>query len=149
MRLQDIFDKNQNFSGAIGLVLFSGDRVLVYERDGNTDIYPFHLDMPGGGREDGESPFETFQRELFEEFGLKVRPGDMIYGRGYIRKDLPGVQRFFLVCRLRDSSLNKIVFGDEGTHYEVVTLGNLLTHEQLIPSLRDRVEDYLAYARKA
>ena len=63
--------KNIEFNGAKGLI-FIGDKILVYRRDKNTNKLPGYIDMIGGGREENESPFETFKREVKEETGWDV-----------------------------------------------------------------------------
>jgi hypothetical protein len=42
-----IFEKGRNFHGAKGL-LYIQEKLLVYRRDNNTDIYPHYIDLPGG-----------------------------------------------------------------------------------------------------
>ena len=58
---KNIFSKERNFHGVKGLI-FIGNKILVYRRDNNTDSFPLYIDLPGGAKELGESPFETFKR---------------------------------------------------------------------------------------
>jgi 8-oxo-dGTP pyrophosphatase MutT (NUDIX family) len=65
--VDDFFKRDLKADGAKGLILI-GSRMLVYRRDNKTKIYPLHIDLPGGGIEEGETPFEGFKREVKEEF---------------------------------------------------------------------------------
>ena len=65
-----------NTIGSKGLV-FIDDKILVYRRDGNTTFRPHELDLPGGAPEGKETPFETFKREVKEEFNLDISKEDL------------------------------------------------------------------------
>ena len=71
---KNTFNNSINFNGAKGLV-YIGNEILVYRRDNNTNSEPLKLDLPGGGRDGNESAFETFSREVMEEFGLEIKNG--------------------------------------------------------------------------
>jgi 8-oxo-dGTP diphosphatase len=53
------------------------DRVLVFQRDNIEDIpFPGMLDIIGGAVEEGETPAQTIEREVFEElFDLRIGAG--------------------------------------------------------------------------
>ena len=56
--------------GSAGALVTPDGRVLLVRR-----AYPPHdWVMPGGNADNGESPVETFRREVTEEVGLDVRP---------------------------------------------------------------------------
>ena len=53
-----------------GLLLFCGDSLLTILRDDKASIpWPNMWELPGGGREEDESPFECVAREVYEELG--------------------------------------------------------------------------------
>ena len=57
---------NMAFEGA-KIALYLGDRLVVIQRDDRPDIpFPGFWDLPGGGREAGETPFECVRRECGE-----------------------------------------------------------------------------------
>lgn len=58
--------------GAVVAVWLDG-RVLVVRQSYRSNPY-----WPGGGSRRGEDPRETARRELAEELGLVVRPGDLV-----------------------------------------------------------------------
>jgi 8-oxo-dGTP pyrophosphatase MutT (NUDIX family) len=63
--------------GARVLLLDAADRVLLLHcADPARPDHQYWL-TPGGGLESGESPAEAAARELYEETGLRVRPGEL------------------------------------------------------------------------
>ena len=94
----------QAFGGA-KIALLCDDRLLVYQRDDKPGIpWPGLWDLPGGGRENGETPLQCVQRETQEEFGVAIAecrdgggattascpaPRRLVYGR----RDRPGADR--------------------------------------------------------
>ena len=133
-------------AGTKGLV-FIGDNVLVYRRDTSTDLFPLYLDLPGGGAEPGETPFETFQRELREEFALDVHEQDIIYAARYDALYSPGKYSYFLAARLPADAASTIVFGDEGTEWMLMDLGEFVARDDTWPVLKERIADYLLHAQ--
>ena len=72
------------------------NRVLLHQRDGNTNFNPFKWAFFGGlNEEEDNDPKGCFVRELHEEIGLKVDPDDVI-----------------LLCEYHNTELNtyRIVF---------------------------------------
>ncbi|MCX6918233.1 MAG: NUDIX domain-containing protein [Verrucomicrobia bacterium] len=65
-------------------VILRGPELLVVRV--RTDEGEF-LVLPGGGQEHGETLTDTVQREVFEELGLKVVPGRLVYLREYVGKN--------------------------------------------------------------
>ena len=56
-------------------ILVKDDKILLAKRPAN-DRLPNKWELPGGKIEDGETPEVCLQRELFEEFGIKVEVAD-------------------------------------------------------------------------
>ena len=129
-------------AGSKGLV-FIGDKVLVYRRDNNTKLYPLYIDLPGGGPEPYETPFETFQREVYEEFGLRIKKEDITYIKKYPSKLEPSKYAYFPVAILPPQAESKINFGDEGLEYMLLGLNDYLTRRDVWPVLRQRSQEYV------
>jgi 8-oxo-dGTP diphosphatase len=144
MNYPELHNRRRPFVGTTGLIYFGDAFVLSYTRDGNTRSYPYHRDLAGGARDNNESPFGTFRRELDEEFGLGIAPDQIIYTRQYPGLVEPAKIGYFVVGVLPESEIENISFGDEGLTHHVTSLHNLVTDPMLIPRRKDQIETYLA-----
>lgn len=136
----DTFDPVND--GSKGLV-FVGDKIIVYRRDHNTAVHPGEIDLPGGGREGQETPFETFQREVQEEFALAIARQDVVYGKGYVSKLDPSKHGYFIVVKLPASMESQIVLGDEGLECQLMTVEEYLARQDAWTVFQERTRDYL------
>lgn len=140
---KDTFNKNADFSGSKGL-LYIGEKLLVYRRDGKTDKFPFYIDLPGGGRAGDESPFETFRREVSEEFGLIIERRQVVYARKYPSIDKKHGFGYFVVAKLPAAEENNIHFGTEGDDYFLMAPTEYLLRTDAWPVYQQRTADYFA-----
>ncbi|MCF7834129.1 MAG: NUDIX domain-containing protein [Candidatus Pacebacteria bacterium] len=140
---QKIFDKNRNFHGVKGLV-FIGDKILTYRRDTKTKSFPLYIDLPGGGKEEGESPFDTFKRETKEEFGIEINPDDVKYAKQYMSAMDTTKESYFIVVNPLNMKESDVVFGDEGLEPVLITPDEYLKLNDAIKRQQDKVVDYLA-----
>ena len=137
--LEQVFD----FTG-VKIALIKGNQVLVSLRDDLPTIpYPNTWDLPGGGREGAETPFDCVAREVWEELGLTLTPDQIIWGKVYPSMLETGKQSVFLVGNISQAELDSIRFGDEGQGWKMMDLQEFVTDESIIPPLRQRVRDYL------
>ena len=142
----DLARMGQDFNGA-KVALFVGDKLLVILRDDDPAIvFPDMWDFPGGGREPGETPFETVAREVFEEVGLDLPEAAVLWRRGLPRAGYPGQVIWFFVARLPDHVAQQVVFGDEGQRWALMTPDAFMAHERAIPSLVTRLQLWLSQA---
>ncbi len=139
-------DENIDFHGAKA-ALFVDDKLLVYRRDDNPDIpFPDMWDLPGGGRENGESGAECIVRETFEEFGIMVDIAALDYVQNYENWRGGNSRRaLFFAGQLSSSQVDAIVFGDEGQHWRLMAVTDFLESSQAVPHLQDRLRHYLGY----
>jgi len=144
-----LFCADQIQTGTKGLIVFGSqprdpldEITLIYRRDGNGH-FPHRLDVPGGGADPGESPYDTFRRESMEEFGLEVSPGHVSYSRAYDTEN--GKRTYFVVARLAIQFAEKIRLGDEGECYFLMRLGDYLRQQDVIPVMNERIYHYLGY----
>lgn len=139
----DAFYKfDYNTAGSKGLVLI-GDNALVYRRDEKTDLYPLYLDFPGGGPEGNETPFDTFRREVKEEFDLDITPENVVHVRTYPSTLFEGKIIYFPVVHLPESAANTIHFGDEGLEYLMLPVEEFVQRDDAWPTLKERTLDYI------
>lgn len=132
-------DAGGGFNGAKIAVLVE-NRVLVLLRDDRPDIpYPDFWDLPGGGREDDETPDETALRELHEELGLTLDPGLILYRNLHFSRD----RVWFLGALWPEFDPSWVRFGNEGQRWEAMPIQRFLTHPRAIPSHQHRLAQFL------
>lgn len=141
--MYDLFTYDPLLAGTKGLV-FIGDKLLVYRRDTNTNLFPLYLDLPGGGCEGKETPFETFRRELNEEFGLTIKAKDVIWWERYAANFQAGKYGYMIAAHFPKGLEKLIRFGDEGTEWMLVSLSEFMQRDDTWPVLKGRVSSYLA-----
>ena len=125
------------------IALICGDKVLTILRDDKDDIpCPNMWELPGGGREGDESPFECAAREVHEELGIHLTEDCLIWAKVYPSMLFADKQSVFLVGKLTQDQFDSIVFGDEGQGYQLMNVEEFLSSSQVVPQLQDRVRDY-------
>ena len=136
-----------DFTGS-KIALICGDKVLTILRDDKDDIpCPNMWELPGGGREGDESPFECVAREVYEELGIHLNEDCLLWGKIYPSVIFEGKQSVFMVGQLRQEQFDNITFGDEGQGYQLMNVEEFLSSSQVVPQLQDRVRDYLEEVR--
>jgi len=139
----DLLHKHVEFSGC-KIALISDDKLLTILRDDISTIpWPNMWELPGGGREDEETPFECVQREVFEELGLKLEEADIVWAKEYQGMLAPDKTSIFMVGTITQEEFASIVFGDEGQAYQMMDIRQFLADDKVIPQLQDRLSDYL------
>lgn len=136
-------DGEPDFHGA-KVAFFIDDHILVYRRDDRPDIpFPNLLDLPGGGRENGESGAECVARETFEEFGIRIATNQFEHVQTYPNWRGAGEVALFFVCQLSPHVLDNIVFGDEGQGWKTMPVDEFLASDDAVPHLQLRVRKFL------
>jgi 8-oxo-dGTP diphosphatase len=135
--------KKVDFNGAKGLV-FLADKIIVYRRDDKTTSFPLCIDLPGGGREGDESPFETFKRETKEEFGIDIDKSDIQFSCPVQSIIEPDKKSYFMVAKNLRFKPEDIIFGNEGTEWMLMTPQEFIKRPDGIERQQKRVEKYLA-----
>ena len=126
------------------IALFCGDKLLTILRDDKENIpWPNMWELPGGGREGDESPFECAAREVFEELGIRLTKDCLLWSRVYPSVLYEGRYSVFMVGQLRQEQFDNITFGDEGQAYKLMSIEEFLSSSQVVPQLQERLKDYL------
>lgn len=126
------------------IALLSDDKLLTILRDDKENIpWPNMWELPGGGREGEETPFECVQREVFEELGLKLEEADILWVKKYQGMLNPDKISIFMVGTITQEEFASIVFGDEGQAYQMMDVSQFLADNRVIPQLQGRLSDYL------
>ena len=139
----DLLHKQMEFSGC-KIALLCDDKLLTILRDDKASIpYPNMWELPGGGREGEETPFECVQREVFEELSLKLEETDIVWAKEYQGMLVPDKTSIFMVGTITQEEFASITFGDEGQAYQMMDVSQFLSDDKVIPQLKDRLRDYL------
>ena len=126
------------------IALFCGDKLLTILRDDKASIpWPNMWELPGGGREGDESPFECAAREVYEELGIHLTEDCLLWSKVYPSMLFEGKESVFLVGKLDQEQFDKIVFGDEGQGYRLMSIEEFLSSDKVVLQLQDRVRDYM------
>ena len=126
------------------IALFCDDRILTILRDDKSNIpWPNMWELPGGGREGDESPFECVAGEVYEELGIHLTEDCLLWSKVYPSMLFEGKESVFLVGKLRQEQFDSIVFGDEGQGYKLMSIEEFLDSDRVVPQLQDRVRDYM------
>ena len=136
-----------DFTGCKIALLCDGQILTILRDDKPTIPWPDMWELPGGGREGEETPFEYVQREVFEELGLKLEEADILWVKAYQGILDPDKTSIFMVGTITQEEFASIVFGDEGQGYKLVRLEELLASDRVVPQLQERVRDYLEEVR--
>ena len=135
--------KLTDFTGS-KIALFCGDKLLTILRDDKGNIpWPNMWELPGGGREGNESPFECVAREVYEELGIYLNEDCLLWRKVYPSMLYEGRQSVFMVGQLSQDQFDSITFGDEGQAYKLMNIEEFLTSSQVVPQLQGRLRDYL------
>lgn len=141
--MKNLLSRSFEFSGC-KIALLCDDKLLTILRDDISTIpWPNMWELPGGGREGEETPFECVQREVFEELGLKLEEADIVWAKEYQGMFNPDKTSIFMVGTITQEDFVSIAFGDEGQAYQMMDVSQFLADEKVIPQLQDRLRDYL------
>lgn len=120
-----------------GIVVVDGDRLLLVERARGRTAGDWMV--PGGHVEMGEQPHETAARELREETGLAVDPGDLTLFEARTSETEPGKEIVSLEYAVeREATTGELDAGDDAAKARFWTPQGFDTSEE---SLRPNHED--------
>ena len=132
-----------DFTGS-KIALICGDKLLTILRDDKENIpWPNMWELPGGGREGDESPFECVAREVYEELGIHLTEDCLLWSKVYPSMLYAGRQSVFMVGQLSQDQFDSITFGDEGQAYKLMNIEEFLGSDKVVHQLQERLKDYL------
>lgn len=95
------------------VIIYEG-KLLVVKHDKDF----LHYGLPGGKLDHGEGPIECFERELMEEFGVKVKNPKLIYVHTFIGKGGSHNVEFFFTIENNQEFLDNT--NNVGTHKDEI-----------------------------
>ena len=139
----ELLDSRMDFQGC-KIALICDGRILTILRDDKPTIpWPNLWELPGGGREGDETPFECAAREVYEELKIQLSKDDIVWSRIYPSMLDENKNSVFLVGKLTQEQFDNITFGDEGQAYKLMPIEEFLKSKQAVPQLQGRLRDYL------
>ncbi|MGV9001803.1 MAG: NUDIX hydrolase [Candidatus Saccharimonadaceae bacterium] len=133
----------KTFSG-VKIALVCDGKIIIIQRDDKPGLrFAGMWDLPGGGREDDETPIQTVQREVFEELHLSLSENSILYQREYPAMVEKNVAAYFMAGLVTKEQVNSIIFGDEGQGWKLVTIKEFLDDKNIVPFLRGRLDDLI------
>ncbi|MBT8458810.1 MAG: NUDIX domain-containing protein [Boseongicola sp.] len=132
------------FHGA-KIAILVGDQIVTILRDEIPTIpWPGYWDLPGGGRENDETPTECALRELKEELGFTINPARLAWLTPHRS---PPSYIWFLAVELPEFNPSMVKFGDEGQEWRLGSLDWFLSHDKTIPQHKTRLRAYLKHRK--
>ena len=141
--LEDCIEARFEFTGCKIALICEGQILTILRDDKETIPYPNMWDLPGGGREGNETPFECVAREVYEELSIQLSKADVIWFQIYPSMLDGNKKSVFLVGRFTQEQFESIIFGDEGQGYKLVSFEEFLISDRVVPQLQERVRDYV------
>ena len=139
----ELLDSRIDYTGCKIALICDGQILTILRDDKETIPWPNLWELPGGGREGDESPFECVAREVYEELSIQLSKEEVIWS-GIYPSMLDGNKKsVFLVVKLTQEQFESIIFGDEGQGYKLVSFEDFLTSDRVVPQLQERVRDYV------
>jgi len=117
--------------GVFGIITDEEDRVLLCHRR-DFDLW----NLPGGGVEEGESPWDALVREIEEETGLEAAP---VHLSGVYSKPDRNEIVFSFFCRVTGGAVR---LTDEADRIEYFSLERI--PRNTVPKQLERIEDFFS-----
>ena len=141
--LEDCLEERFEFTGCKIALICDGQILTILRDDKPTIPWPNLWELPGGGREGDESPFECVAREVYEELGIHLTEDCLLCNKVYPSMLYEGWQSVFMVGQLSQDQFDSITFGDEGQGYKLMNIEEFLNSKQAVPQLQGRLRDYV------
>ncbi|RYX78871.1 NUDIX domain-containing protein [bacterium] len=141
-------DNMIDFTGC-KVALIHKDQMVCIQRDDTPGLrFAGMWDLPGGGRENNETPAECAHREVYEELRMIIPASSIHYEKVYPAMIDPNQTAYFLAASVTQEQIDSIVFGDEGQGWKLMTIEEFMSLDNAVPDLRQRLADYLSYIEK-
>ncbi|AUH33551.1 NUDIX hydrolase [Paracoccus tegillarcae] len=132
-----------DFIGTKLLLTHDGALLTCLRDDFDHIPFPAHWDLPGGGREAGETPMQCGLRELAEEFGIELPP-ERLTARAFPSAQSPGRTAWLLHGTILAQEIAAIRFGDEGQEWRMMPVAGFLAHPRAVPHFKNWINAVLS-----
>ena len=139
----ELLDSRMDFQGCKIALICEGQIMTILRDDKPTIPWPNLWELPGGGREGNETPFECVAREVYDELNIQLSKDDIVWSRLYPSMLDENKKSVFLVGKLTLEQFESIIFGDEGQAYKLMSIEEFLNSKQAVPQLQGRLRDYV------
>ena len=143
----ELLDSRIDFTGCKIALICDGQILTILRDDKPTIPWPNLWELPGGGREGDESPFECVAREVYEKLGIHLTEYCLLWSKVYPSMLYEGRQSVFMVGQISQEQFDNITFGDEGQTYKLMSIEGFLNSKQAVPQLQGRLGNYLEEVR--
>lgn len=127
-------------SGSKVILYRSGSLISILRDDNSLIKFPSHWDLPGGGIEEDETPFEALQREVDEELGLPILERNIVWTKTYT--NTAGFSSYFYAIPITNEDISAIKFGEEGQRWQLMPSGLFCSRNDAVPHFRSRVAEF-------
>lgn len=128
----------------VKIALLVDNAVIVILRDNKPGLrYAGMWDLPGGGREDDETPLACINRELQEELSLTIDRASITWEKVYPALHDDKLYAYFMVARMAPDVVNHIQFGDEGQSWKLMKINDFMSDPLVIEPFKERLQDFL------
>lgn len=130
------------FHGVKIALITPDNQVVALLRDNKPGLrFAGMWDLPGGGREDNETPVDCALREIKEELGIDVPASSITLQKAYPSMHQPDKVAYFMIADLSNNLRDAIVFGGEGQKWQLMPVNVFINHTYAVPDLQDRLKE--------
>lgn len=131
---------------AVSAFILKDDKVLIAKRAADEDFLPDSWEQVGGKVEWGENPFDGLVREVKEEVGLTVKPGQVYWLHHYTPNKERHMIEVGIICELVGDA--DVTLSDEHQEYEWVTEDEVKQVSPMSDPMREEILAGFEFLRK-
>lgn len=128
------------FHNTIFAMIKNTDGKFLFTRRAPGDSFGGMWDVPGGGMEAGEQPWEALEREVLEESGLKLEAGRLLSAVAHFNPEKDTWKTFLYYAMQHAGGLDDITLSEDHTDYCWKSLAEAEKELELGPALNEFIE---------
>lgn len=136
------YNNHMSFHG-VKIAILVNEKLIVFLRDNKPGLFNANMwDLPGGGRENNESPIECAIREIKEEFELILTEKDILWQKSFPAQKDPNRIAYFMVAEISEKRTENLTL-HEGQKWSFMNVEEFLSRDDVIPALKERFQNFL------